>query len=439
METLNKKKIVVIGGGFAGLNFVKHIDKKKFDVTLIDRNNFHSFPPLFYQVAAAGVDASSICFPMRRELRKYRKKAGSGLIFNMTRAKAIDTTAHTVTTEEETISYDYLIIAAGTTNNFFNMPQLRDTVYTIKSISEAIRCRNDIIDRLERACMEPDPVKRRHMLSFVVIGGGPTGVEVAGALGEMKRYILPREYRQISQDEISITLVEGASKVLGAMSEKSSADARKYLKSLMVDVRLEHNMKEYSDNTITLDNGEIIPASMVIWTAGIKGVDFEFIGETIKPGRGNRIEVDEYCRVKGVDDVYALGDIALMSTLRYPGGHPQLAQVAIQQGLMVAHDLNRGTVDKPFDYNDKGTMATVGRNRAVVDLHHIHFKGFFAWLTWMFVHLISLLGMRNKVSVLVDWIWAYFTYSNSTRLLMHPGRYPLRHRGEWNQPSGSTR
>lgn len=433
MDDTAKKKIVVIGGGFAGLNFVKHIDKKKYDVTLLDRNNFHSFPPLFYQVAAAGVDASSICFPLRRELRKYRKKATSGLIFNMTRVKAIDTTAHTVTTEEETINYDYLIIAAGTTNNFFGMPQLRDTVYTLKSISEAIRCRNDIIDRLERACMEPDAEKRRRMLSFVVIGGGPTGVEVAGALGEMKRYILPREYRQIDQSEISITLVEGASRVLGAMTERSSKDAAHYLESLMVNVKLGHNMKEYKDNTITLDNDETIPASLVIWTAGVKGVDFEFTGDTVKPGRGNRIEVDEFCRVKGVNDVYALGDIALMSTSQYPNGHPQLAQVAIQQGVMVAHDLNRGNTDKPFQYNDKGTMATVGRNRAVVDLHHIHFHGFFAWLTWMFVHLMSLLGMRNKVSVLIDWIWSYCTYSSSTRLLMHPGRYPLRHRGEWQQ------
>lgn len=428
-----KEHIVVIGGGFAGLNFVKHIDKKKYDVTLLDRNNFHSFPPLFYQVAAAGVDASSICFPLRRELRKYRKKAGSGLVFNMTRVKAIDTNLHTVTTDEETIRYDKLVIAAGTTNNFFGMPELRDTVYTLKSISEAIRCRNDIMDRLERACMEHDPVKRRHMLSFVVIGGGPTGVEVAGALGEMKRYVLPREYRQIDQSEISITLVEGASKVLGAMSEKSSAEAAEYLKSLMVNVRLGHNMKEYKDYMITLDNDEQIPASMVIWTAGVKGVDFDFVGNTITPGRGARIEVDEYCRVKGVADVYALGDIALMTTDDYPHGHPQLAQVAIQQAAMVARDLNRGATDKPFRYNDKGTMATVGRNRAVVDLHHVHFRGFFAWLTWMFVHLMSLLGMRNKVSVLVDWVWAYFTYSSSTRLLMHPGRYPLRRRGEWNQ------
>ena len=426
METIEKKKIVVIGGGFAGLNFIKRIDKELYDVTLIDRNNFHSFPPLFYQVASAGIDASGICFPLRRELRKYRKS--NGLFFNMTRAKSIDTEARTVTTEEEVIKYDKLIIAAGTTNNFFNMPELRDSVYTLKSISEAIRCRNDIMDRLERACMEREPEKRRAMLSFVVIGGGPTGVEVAGALGEMKRYIIPREYRQIDPNDISITLIEGTDRVLRTMSEKSSTEAARYLKELKVNVRLGHNMKSYNNDIVTLDNDEKIGAAMLVWTAGVKGVDFEFIGDTIKPVRGNRLEVDQYCRVKGVNDVYALGDIALMTTPDYPYGHPQLAQVAIQQAIMVARDINRGTVTEGFKYNDKGTMATVGRNRAVVDLNHIHFKGFFAWLTWMVVHLMSLLGMRNKVSVFIDWVWDYFTYSSSTRLLMHPGKYPLRKR-----------
>ena len=426
MDNSDKKRIVVLGGGFAGLNFVKRIDKEKYEVVLIDRNNFHSFPPLFYQVASAGIDASGICFPLRREIRKYTH--AQNVIFNMTRARKIDTDRHIVTTDEEEISYDKLIIAAGTTNNFFNMPELRDSVYTLKSISEAIRCRNDIMDRLERACMEKDPERRRKMLSFVVIGGGPTGVEVAGALGEMKRYVLPREYRQIPQDEISITLIEGSDRVLRTMSEKSSAEAEEYLKSLMVKVKLGHNMKEYKDELITLDNGEQLPAAMLIWTAGVKGVDFEFVNETIKPGRGNRIEVDQFCRVKGVNDVYALGDIALMQTEDYPGGHPQLAQVAIQQAIMVARDINRNKVMEGFKYKDKGTMATVGRNRAVVDLKHFHFKGFFAWITWMVVHLMSLLGMRNKVSVFIDWVWDYFTYSSSTRLLMHPGKYPLRKR-----------
>ncbi|MDE5607654.1 MAG: NAD(P)/FAD-dependent oxidoreductase [Muribaculaceae bacterium] len=418
--------IVVIGGGFAGLNFVKKIDKRKYRIILLDRNNYHSFPPLFYQVVSAGIDPSGISFPLRRELRKRSMR--KGVAFNMTRAREIDTDSHLVITDDETIHYDKLVIAAGTTNNFFNMPELVDTVYTLKSTAEAIRCRNDILDRLERASIETDPEKRRALLSFVVIGGGPTGVEVAGALGEMKRYVLEREYPQIMQDEVSITLIEGSDRVLRTMSERSSSEAAGYLKSLMVNVVLGHNMKNYTGSKVTLDNDRVVEASMVIWTAGVKGVDFKFTNDTVRSGRGNRLEVDEHCRVKGVDDVYALGDIALMTTPDYPAGHPQLAQVAIQQAKMVAKDLNKGVAKEGFRYKDKGTMATVGRNRAVVDLKHVHFKGWFAWITWMAIHLLSLLGMRNKVSVFLDWVWSYFTYSSSTRLLMHPCKYPLRKR-----------
>lgn len=422
----SRETIIVIGGGFAGLNFAKKISKKKYEILLLDRNNFHSFPPLFYQVATAGIDPAGISFPLRREIRKHSMR--NSVTFNMSEVHEINTQAHLVITDNETLHYDKLVIAAGTTNNFFNMPELVDTVYTLKSTAEAIRCRNDILDHLERASMEKDAKKRRKLLNFIVIGGGPTGVEVAGALGEMKRYVLPREYPQISQDEINITIIEGSDRVLRTMSDKSSAEAAEYLNALMVNIQLGHNMKEYKDEKVTLDDGSQLDASMVIWTAGVKGVPFKFTNNTIIPGRGGRIEVDEHCRVNGVDDVYALGDIALMVTPEYPAGHPQLAQVAIQQAHMLAADLNRGSSDKPFVYNDKGTMATVGRNRAVVDLPHVHFKGWFAWITWLAVHLISLLGMRNKVSVFIDWVWSYFTYSSSARVLLHPCKYPLRKR-----------
>lgn len=418
------EKIVVIGGGFAGLNFAKKIDKKKYEVVLIDRNNFHSFPPLFYQVVSGGIEPSGISFPLRREIRKRSMR--QGVTYNMGEVQSIDTNAHTVTTNIETITYDKLVIAAGTTNNFFNMPQLEDTVYTLKSTPEAIRCRNDILRLLELASIENDPVKRRKMLNFVIIGGGPSGVEVAGALGEMKRYILPREYPEINRDEVNIILIEGSDRVLRTMSERSSAEAKKYLESLLVDVQLGHNMKSYENSVITLDDDRTVDASILIWTAGVKGESFNFVNDTVKPGRGNRIVVDEHCRVKDVDDVYALGDIALMETEATPGGHPQLAQVAIQQAVFVAKELNKGLTEKGFTYKDKGTMATVGRNRAVVDLPHVHYKGWFAWVTWMVVHILSLLGMRNKVSVFIDWVWCYFTYSNSTRVLLRPARHPKR-------------
>lgn len=428
-----KEKIVVIGGGFAGLNFAKKIDKKKYEVLIIDRNNYHSFPPLFYQVVSGGIEPSGISFPLRREITKRSMR--NGVSFNMATVKEIDTEAHTVTTDIETVGYDKLVIAAGTTNNFFNMPQLEDSVYTLKSTSEAIRCRNDILKLLEKASVESDRAKRAKLLNFVIIGGGPSGVEVAGALGEMKRYILPREYPHLDREEVTITLIEGSDRVLRTMSQRSSAEARGYLESLMVNVRLNHNMKSYDGNTITLDNDDKIDAALVIWTAGVKGESFKFAGDRIVPSRGNRIVTDGHCRVKGVDDVYAVGDIALMQTDSTPNGHPQLAQVALQQGAMVARDLNRGVPGKEFRYKDKGTMATVGRNRAVVDLKHVHFKGWFAWVTWMAVHILSLLGMRNKVSVFIDWVWCYFTYSNSTRVLLFPSRNPTQASGKATPPS----
>lgn len=429
----NKKKVVVIGGGFAGLNFVKHLDTDKFDITLIDRNNYHSFPPLFYQVASSGLDPSSICFPLRRELRK---RHGARVTYNMGEVTEIDVARRLVITPRESVPYDFLIIAAGTTNNFFNMPELVDKVFTIKSTPEALRCRNEVLSLLEKASIEHDPEKRRRMLSFVVVGGGPSGVEIAGALGEMKKYVLPREYPSIAPEDISITLVEGTDKVLGTMSEKSSKAAAKSLNDLMVDLRFGANMASYDDDTLRLADGSELPASMVIWTAGVKAEGFNFTSDGVPlnqavTGRAGRFPVDRFCRVNGMRDVFALGDISLVEgDPDYPKGHPQLAQVAIQQGRLIAKNLNRDSADagewKQFKYNDKGSMATIGRNRAVVDLRHLHFHGFAAWLVWMFIHLISILGMRNKIAVLVNWTWAYFNYSTSLRLLIGPARHPRR-------------
>lgn len=428
-----RKRIVVIGGGFAGLNFVKHIDASKFDVTLIDRNNYHSFPPLFYQVASSGLDPSSICFPLRRELRK---RHNARVRYNMGEVQEIDVARRTVRTSMETVPFDFLIVAAGTTNNFFNMPQLIDSVFTIKSTPEALRCRNEVLSLLERASIEPNAEKRRALLNFVVVGGGPSGVEIAGALGEMKKYVLPREYPAISPDEISITLVEGSGKVLGTMSGQSSAAAAKSLRDLMVDLRFGANMTSYSDNIIHLSDGSELPASMVIWTAGVTAECFNFTsaGEPLSQtltGRGGRLIVDRLSRINGLRNIFAIGDISIVEgDPEYPGGHPQLAQVAIQQGRALARNLNSDSADsgewKPFRYDDKGSMATIGRNRAVVDMKHLHFHGFMAWLVWMFIHLISILGMRNKIAVLLNWIWAYFNYSTSLRLLIGPSRHPRR-------------
>ena len=422
-----KKRIVIIGGGFGGLNIIKNIDKKKYDVLLLDRNNYHSFPPLFYQIASSGLDPGSISFPFRRELRKGKVK---GAKFNMGDVKTINFENKTVTTQYETISYDSLIIAAGTTNNFFGIEGLKEQVYTLKSVGEAMRCRDEILFRLEQACITKDPEKRRKLLSFIVIGGGPTGVEIAGAIGEMKRYVLHREYPSLKIDDLKVTLIEGTDRLLRTMSEDSSREALEYLGHLMVDVKLQKTMQSYKDNIITLADGEELYSEMVIWTAGVTGEPFTFEGGTPEITRGNRFVVDEFNRVQGVDDVYAIGDISYHANNTYPYGCPQLAQVAIQQAVTLAKNLNKGVMEKVFTYNDKGSMATVGRNRAVVDLKHIHLYGRPAWVTWMFIHLISILGMRNKLSVLINWIWAYCTYSTSLRLLFQLSKYPKKGRIE---------
>lgn len=429
----DKKHLVIIGGGFAGLSLAKRIDKDKWKVTLIDRHNYHSFPPLFYQVASAGLESSSVAFPFRRELRS-RRYGSCG--FLMGEVRKIDTIGKTVETCNATIRYDSLVIATGTTNNFFGIPELEKHVYTLKSVPQAIRCRNEVLDRLERAIHSQDHEVRRRLLTFLIVGGGPTGVEIAGALGEIKRYVIPREYPGIDRDEVKVILVEGGDRLLRTMSDYASRHALSYLKQLLVDVRLEKTMKTYDNDTVTFADGETIVTSTVIWTAGVTGETIKAEGTDIKPGPGNRWVVDGYNRVEGLADVYAIGDGCIHTDGRYPRGCPQLAQVAIQQGRTLAENLNNGTFFRKFSYRDKGSMATVGRNRAVVDLGRRHFGGWIAWMTWMAVHLLSLLGMRNRTVVFINWMWNYFTFSSGLRLIMRPSRYPLRsYWGEKNTKS----
>lgn len=422
-STNTKPRLVIIGGGFAGLNLAKSIDKDKWDVTLVDRHNYHSFPPLFYQVASSGLESSSISFPFRREIRSRRVK---GVHYRFGDVREIDCGRKEIHTQFETIAYDSLVIAAGTTNNFFNIPDLKKHVYTLKSVSQAIRCRNEVLDRLERAAIARDPAEKARLLTFVVVGGGPTGVEIAGALGEMKRYVVPREYPGISRDEVRVVLVEGTDSLLRTMSARSGKDARKALEQLMVEVQLGKTMESYDKGVVSFTDGTAIRTETVIWTAGVTGESFTLSGTDVKPGPGNRWIVDEYNRVEGLEDVYALGDISLHVSEEYPRGCPQLAQVAIQQARTLGRNLNTGRFDKPFKYKDKGSMATIGRNRAVVDIGKTHFSGWFAWMLWMAVHLMSLLGMRNKIVVLLNWMASYFTFSAGLRLMLRPSKYPLR-------------
>lgn len=417
MEKL--QHIVIIGGGFAGLNLAKELDKNKFRVTILDKNNFHSFPPLFYQIASSGLEPRSISFPFRREMRRLKNTN-----YHFGEVLEIDSKNSTVRTQFETIKYDQLVVASGTTNNFFNQPELKEKVHTLKSTAEAIRLRNEILDRLERACITTDRERRRQLLSFVVVGGGPSGVEVAGALGEMKRYILNKEYPEIDIDDVRVILIEGTDRFLRTMSERASHDAKVYLGHLMIETRLNCMMKSYENNVLHLSTGEEIYCETLIWTAGITGNKINGISDD-SITRGNRYIVDSNCKIKGYDNIYALGDIAYLEDETHPNGYPQVAQVAIQQAKHLAKQLNTGA-DTAFKYVDKGSMATIGRNRAVCDLKFAYLYGRPAWATWMFIHLISILGMRNKVNVLINWVWAYLFYTTSLRLLIRPVKYPIR-------------
>lgn len=415
------ENIVIIGGGFAGMNLAKHLDKNKYRVMVIDRNNYHCFPPLFYQIASSGLDPSDISFPFRREFKKYKS-----VTYHMGHVKNIDVEAKTVETSYELLHYDRLIIAAGTTNNFFGMADMEKKLFCMKTVAQASHTRDEILDRLERGAICKDKERRRQLLSFMVVGGGPSGVEIAGALGEMKRDILKREYPELDPDDVNITLVEGSPRLLSAMSEKCSVKALQYLKDLMVNVRLNTLVKSYDDKYVTFSDGSKEYWETIIWNGGVKGEPMPGLPAQCV-GRGGRIIVDLFNRVKGYEEsVCAVGDIALMMTDKYPNGHPQVAQPAIQQARNLARNLNKGEWEREFEYKDKGSMATVGKNRAVVDLHHTFFDGFFAWLVWMVIHLISILGMRNRINVMLNWTWNYLTYSTSLRLLLRPTKYPER-------------
>ena len=417
-----KKRLVIIGGGFGGLQVMKNVDKSRWNVTLIDKNNYHSFAPLFYQVASSSLEPSDISFLLRREMRRHKAK---DYYYDMGDVSKIDVRSKIVYTQYAEVPYDVLVIAAGTTNNFFGIEGLDEHVYTLKSVPEAIKCRNAILENLEKAALCNDPERRRALLTFAVVGGGPTGVEIAGALGEMKRYVIKREYPRLKPEELHVELYEGTDRLLRTMSEKSSADALEDLSnSLMVNVHLNKVMKSYDGHVLRFADGEELRAETVIWTAGVLGSPIKLEGTDVAQGRDGRFIVDRYNLVEGLTDVYAIGDIAKHCDDRFPNGCPQLAQPALQQGCTLAYNLDNPNRRRPFSYNDKGSMATIGRNRAVVDMGRLHFGGWFAWVAWLAVHLMTLLGMRNKVVVFLNWIWNYWGFSTSLRLIMKSAKYP---------------
>jgi len=412
------QKVVVIGGGFGGLKLARKLGKNKnFDITLIDRFNFHQFQPLFYQVATAGLDASNISFPLRKVFQKEKN-----VHFRMADIQSIDTAQNKVISGEETFSYDVLVLATGADTNFFGNEELSANAYPMKSTVEALQIKYKLLKNIEDALYAKDEKALQSLMTVVLVGGGPTGVEMSGAIADMRRFVFPKDYPELDFKKMKIYLLEGSPKTLGSMSEKSSRDSLDYLTRLGVIVKTGTVVKSYDGKTVVMQNGESIDSSMVIWSAGIKGNVPEGIDKNLIV-KGNRIKVDRCNKVKGFENIYAIGDVAYMETDKYPHGHPQVASVAIAQGLALADNLinieKKHAVLKQFEYHDKGSMATVGRNLAVVDLpkSKLHFKGFFAWLIWMLLQLFLLLGVKNRLTVFYNWLYNYATYDQNLRLI----------------------
>lgn len=414
-EHKNQKHIVVIGGGFGGIELVKQLNKSPFRVTLIDRNNYHTFQPLLYQVATGGLGADAIGYPFRLIFRNQKN-----FKFLMADVLKIDAEQKSVHTSEGLVSYDELVIASGSTSNFFGNDSLVSYSMPLKSIPDALNLRSDILQKFEHACQIEDKEVRKQYLTFIVVGGGPTGVETAGALAEFKKFVVPHDYPEINNEDVSVILIEASDRLLNGMSENAGKKSLSYLKELGVEIKLSTLVKNYTGSLVELGDGSTIHAKTLVWSAGVQGMVIGGLGDECVSR--SRYKTDEYLRIKGVQNVYAIGDVAHVDSEAYPKGHPMVAPVAVQQGKLLAKNilgsLKSDFKPKAFAYVDKGSMATVGRNKAVVDLSFWKFGGFLAWLTWMFLHLMLLVGFRNRVVVFVDWMWSYFSYERALRLIV---------------------
>ncbi|MFD1185147.1 NAD(P)/FAD-dependent oxidoreductase [Pontibacter rugosus] len=415
----SKSRVVIIGGGFAGIELAKSLRDADVQVVLIDKENYHTFQPLLYQVATAGVEADSIIHPFRKIFKNQ-----DNFYFRLAEVEQVYTENRVVETSIGLIKYDYLVIATGATTNYFGNKQMEENAISIKSLDDALELRNTILYNFEKALQIDDEEQRNSLMDYVIVGGGPTGVEVAGALCELRNHVFPKDYKELNFREMDIYLIQSGPQLLKGMSDEAGKKAQEYLESFGVNLWMNRRVKSYDGYTVTLDNGQTLLTRTLIWAAGVTGAPVQGIRpESVL--KGNQLQVDAYNRVVGYEDVFAIGDIAAMITAEHPRGYPMLAQPAMQQGELLGYNLKSLMAGKPlkaFEYNDKGSMATVGRNRAVADLKlfnkEIKTQGFFAWLIWMFVHLISVVGFRNRLVVLVNWGWNYFTYDTGNRLIM---------------------
>lgn len=413
------KRVVIVGGGFGGLKLANALRNSGMQVVLVDKNNYHQFPPLIYQVASSGLEPSSISFPFRKIFRKRKN-----FYFRMAEARSIFPEKKILQTSIGKVEYDYLVFAAGTTTNFFGNKHLEDEAMPMKTLSEAMGLRNALLSNLERSITCATEQERNELQNIVIVGGGATGVEIAGVLSEMKKYVLPADYPDMDSSQLNIFLIEAGGRLLSGMSPKSSEAAEQFLRNMGVNVCLHKKVIDYRDHKVILEDGMEIPTRTFIWVSGVKASPIDNLpSECI--GRGGRLKVDAYNRVEGMEDVFAIGDQCIMTADKdYPNGHPQLAQVAIQQGKLLAENLKRMEKKKkkalkPFHYRNLGSMATVGRNRAVAEFKKVKTQGWIAWILWLVVHLRSILGVRNRISVMLNWMYNYFTYDQSLRIIVY--------------------
>lgn len=411
-------RVVVVGGGFAGLALARNLLKQDVQMVLLDRHNYHTFQPLLYQVSTSGLEPDSIAYPLRKITRSSDR-----CFFRLTEVQSISAEKNTVHTSIGDIIYDYLVIATGSKTNFFGNDSIEEHGMWMKTVPQALNIRSLILENLEQATITDDPEKRKSLLNFVLAGAGPTGVELSGAIAELRNHIVPKDYPDLDPNEMNIHLLEGMGRVLPPMSEHASEKAQEMLEELGVKVHLNTMVENYDGHLVTTNTKLALKTETFIWSAGVTGAPVEGLNASAMVEKANRYEVNAFNQINGYENIFAIGDIALMATEDFPRGHPMVAQPAIQQGKHLAKNIKRLIKGEPleaFDYFDKGTMATVGRNRAVVDLHKWKFSGFFAWFVWMFVHLWFLVGFRNRAVTFFNWLYNYVNFDKAARLIIRP-------------------
>ncbi|MEN1785359.1 MAG: NAD(P)/FAD-dependent oxidoreductase [Bacteroidota bacterium] len=412
------KRVVIIGGGFAGIALAKQLGKQELQVVLMDKHNYHTFQPLLYQVSTGGLEPDSIAYPIRKVLQGY-----PNFYFRLTEVLEVDTTKNLLKTTIGALKFDYLVVATGTVTNFFGNTAIAKHSMAMKTVPQSLNLRSLILENFEQALLTDDLHDREALMNFVIVGGGPTGVELAGALAEIKKGILPKDYPDLDTRRAQINLVQGGDRLLPAMSEIASKKAEDFLEQLGVNVWKNLRVTDYDGQLATTNSDTRFETATLIWAAGVKAVGLKGLDSEEMVSRSNRLLVNKYNQVQGFDHIFAIGDVASMVSEEFPYGHPMMAQPAIQQGKNLGENLVRLLNEqplRPFDYRDKGSMATIGRNKAVADLPKVSFQGVFAWFVWMFVHLYFLIGFRNRLVVFVNWVYNYVKFDREARLIIRP-------------------